>query len=104
MKDMLSKDHYCYKINKLFINEKQCFPSSFMVFQNSQLPYNLGVEDGGGVERRGGSHCKWCANDITAYFKNNVIFFYKQTILISPFLQPPFDIPLFIDCFTSLPL
>ena len=60
---------------------------------------------GGGVERRGGcSHCKWCANDITTYSKNNVIFFYKQTIPISPFAQPPFDIPLFIDCFTSLPL
>ena len=49
-------------------------------------------------ELRGGSHCKWCANDIAAYFKN-VIFFYEQKIPI-----PPFDIPLFIDCFTSLPL
>ena len=26
---------------------------------------------GGGV---GGSHCKWCANEITSYSKNNVIF------------------------------
>ena len=37
----------------------------------------------GGVER-GGSHCKWCANDMTAYFKNNVVFFYKQKFLFSP--------------------
>ena len=100
MKDMLSKEHYCCKINKLFINEKQCFPSSFMIFQNSQLPYKQGVANGGG--REGGSHCKWCANDITAYSKNNVTFFYKQKIPI-PFVQP-FDILLFIDCFTSLPL
>ena len=50
------------------------------------------------------SHCKWCANDITANSKNNVIFFYKQKIPNSPFVQPPFDIPLFMDCFTSLPL
>ena len=45
---MLSKEHYCCKINKLFINEKQRFPSSFMIFQNSQLPYKQGVGDGGG--------------------------------------------------------
>ena len=44
---MLSKEHYCCKINKLFINEKQCFPSSFMIFQNSQLPFKQGVERGG---------------------------------------------------------
>ena len=50
------------------------------------------------------SHCKWCANDITANSKNNAIFFYKQTIPNSPFVQPSFDIPLFIDCFTSLSL
>ena len=50
------------------------------------------------------SHCKWYANDITPNSRNNVIFFYKQKIPISPFVQPPFDIPLFIDCFTSLPL
>ena len=40
MKGMLSKEHYCCKINKLFINEKQCFPSSFMVFKNPQLPWD----------------------------------------------------------------
>ena len=105
MKDMLSKEHYCCKINKLFINEKQCFPSSFMIFQNSQLPFKQEVADGGGGGRgleRGGSHCKWCANDITAYSKN-VTFFYKQKIPIPPFVQP-FDILLFIDCFTPLPL
>ena len=60
MKDMLSKEHYCCKINKLFINEKQCFPSSFMIFQNSQLPFKQGVADGGGVGGewgwRGGVH------------------------------------------------
>ena len=51
---MLSKEHYCCKNNKLFINEKQRFPSSFMIFQNSQLPYKQGVGDGkGGVERGG---------------------------------------------------
>ena len=54
MKDMLSKEHYCCKINKLFINEKQCFPSSFMIFQNSQLPFKQGVADGGGGGRGGG--------------------------------------------------
>ena len=100
---MLSKEHYCCKINKLFINEKQCFPSSFMIFQNSQLPFKQGVGDGGRVER-GGSHCKWCANDIITSSKNNVTFFYKQKIPILPFVQPPFDILLFIGCFTSLPL
>ena len=46
MKDMLSKEHCC-NINKLFINEKQCFPSSFMIFQNCQLPFKQGVGDGG---------------------------------------------------------
>ena len=59
MKDMLSKEHYCCKINKLFINEKQCFLSSFMIFQNSQLPFKQGVADGGGGGRgveRGGFH------------------------------------------------
>ena len=104
MKDMFSKEHYCCKINKLFINEKQCFPSSFMICQNSQLPFKQRVADGGSGEGGGGcSHCKWCANDITAYSKNNVTFFYKQKILIPPFVQP-FDILLFIDCFTSIPL
>ena len=53
---MLSKEHYCCKINKLFINEKQRFPSSFMIFQNSQLPYKQGVGDGGGWGWRGGVH------------------------------------------------
>ena len=103
---MPSKEHYCRKINKLFINEKQRFPSSFMIFQNSQLPYKQGVGDegGGGGGEWGGSHCKWCPNDITAYSKNNVTFFYKQKIPIPLFVQPPFDILLFIDCFTSLPL
>ena len=43
---MLSKEHYCCKINKLFINEKQCFPSSFMIFQNSQVPFKQEVGDG----------------------------------------------------------
>ena len=42
-----------------------------------------GVGGGGGG---GDSHCKWCANDMTAYSKNNVIFFYKQKIPISPFV------------------
>ena len=51
---MLSKKHYCCKINKLFINEKQRFPSSFMIFQNSQLPYKQGVGDGGGGWGGGG--------------------------------------------------
>ena len=59
---------------------------------------------GGGGGEWGGSHCKWCPNDITAYSKNNVTFFYKQKIPIPPFVQPPFDILLFTDCFTSLPL
>ena len=54
---MLSKEHYCRKINKLFINEKQRFPSSFMIFQNSQLPYKQGVGDGWGVGvESGGVH------------------------------------------------
>ena len=64
----------------------------------------MGWVEGGVVERAPLSHCKWYANDITANSRNNVIFFYKQKIPISPFVQPPFDIPLFIDCFTSLPL
>ena len=104
MKDTLSKEHYCCKISKLFINEKQCFPSSFMIFQNSQLPFQQEVGDRGTGVERGGSHCKWCANHITAYSKNNVTFFYKQKILIPLFVQPPFDILLFIDGFSSLPL
>ena len=54
MKDTLSKQPYCCKINKLFINEKQCFRSSFMIFQNSQLPFKQGVGDGGCEE--GGVH------------------------------------------------
>ena len=104
MKDMLSKEHYCCKINKLLINEKQCFPSSFMVFQSSQLSTALKRWGAGWGLERGGSHCKWCANDIAAYSKNNVIFFYKQTIPISPFVQPAFDIPLFLNCFASVSL
>ena len=53
----------------------------------------------------GGSHYKWCANDINAYSKNVIICFYEKKIPISPFVQPPpFGIPLFIDCFVSLPL
>ena len=71
MKDLLSKEHYSCKIHKLIINEKQCFTSLFMIFQNYQLPYN---------------------SLIHAYSKNNVIFFYKQKIPIYPFVQPPFDI------------
>ena len=52
---MLSKEHYCCKINKLFIDEKQRFPSPFMIFKNSQLPYKQGVGDrGGGGGWRGG--------------------------------------------------
>ena len=62
------------------------------------------INKGWGVGGEGGSNCKWCADDIATYSKNNVIFFNKQTIPISLFVQPPFDIPLFIDCFTSLPL
>ena len=27
MSDMLSKEHYCYKIYKSIINKKQCLPS-----------------------------------------------------------------------------
>ena len=99
---MLNKEHYCCKINKLFINEKQCFPSSFMIFKtlNSLLNRGWGMGGDGGGEWK----WKWCANDITAYSKNNVTFFYKQKITIPSFVQPPFDILLFIDCFTSLPL
>ena len=52
--------------------------------------------EGSGWRRGGGSHCKQCANDITTNSKNNVIFFYKQKIPISPFVQPPFDIPLLL--------
>ena len=45
-------------------------------------------------------------NDITTCSKNNVIiFFYKQKIHFSPFVQPPaFEIPLFIFCLLSFPL
>ena len=83
MKDLLSKEHYCCKIHKLFINEKQCFPSFFMIFKNSQLPYD---------------------SLIHAYSKSSVIFFYKQKIPIYTFVQLPFGIPLFIDCLASLTL
>ena len=97
---MLSKEHYCCKINKLFIDEKQCFPSTLKSIINREWGM------GGGWDGEGGySHCKRCANDITSYSKNNVIFLYKQTIPISPFVQPLLcSISLFIDCFTSLPL
>ena len=39
--------------------------------------------------RRVVSRCKWYANDNTAYSEKNVIFFYKQKIPISPFVQSP---------------
>ena len=98
---MLSKEHYCCKINKLLI-KSSVSPHLLLFFKtlNSLLNRGWGL---GGVER-GGSHCKWCANDITSHSKNNITFFYKQKIPIPPFVQPTFDILLFIDCFTSLPL
>ena len=58
MSDMLSKEHYCYKIYKSIINKKQCLPPSpplqqiftrkswsslSMTFQKSQPPINEGV-------------------------------------------------------------
>ena len=93
MKVFLNKEHYCYKIHRLFFNRNQCPPTpppppfrpfykkklsppTSTIFQNCQLPYK---------QEGGGSHYKWCANDITAYSKNNVIiFFCKQKNPISP--------------------
>ena len=84
MKDLISKEDCC-KIHTLFINERQCFPP----FLQENLDHLSQFYDFSEIRGRG-SHYKWCANYITNYSKNNVIiFFYKQNILISSFVQPP---------------
>ena len=81
----------------LFINEKQCF-ASFLQEKSR----------GGG--RMGASHYKWCANDIlkiTLILKIMLLLpsinknFHFPLCVTSSFWH--FDIPLFIDCFVSLP-
>ena len=77
MKDMLSKEHYCCKINKLLM-KSSLSPHLLWFFKtlNSLVNRGWGIR-GWGIgwwRGEGGSHCKWCANDIIAYSKNNVLW------------------------------
>ena len=104
-KTCLVKNIIAAKLINYLLMKSSVSPHLLWFFKtpNSLINRGQGMQ-GWGWRGGGGSHCKWCANDITTYSKNNVIFFYRQTIPISPFVPPPFDIPLFIQWFTSFPL
>ena len=52
---MLSKEHYCCKINKFVINEKQCFIPKTLNSLINRL-WGMGGGGGGGGGEGGGVH------------------------------------------------